>query len=86
MTENKRFIISFENNGCSRCLFLNSSDTGENCKILRSDICEDEWSNIDFQFERNWRYDGCPLIHKENLNKNKGILNLEEFVELRDDG
>ena len=84
MTE-KRFIISFENNGCSRCLFLNSSDTGEDCKILRSDIQEDEWSNIDYQFEKNWRYKGCPLIHHENLNDKKGILNLNEFVELKGD-
>lgn len=81
----KRFIISFENSGCSRCLFLNSSDTGENCKILRSDIQEGEWSNIDYQFEKNWRYKGCPLIHRENLNDRKGILNINEFVELKGD-
>lgn len=81
----KRFIISFENNGCSRCLFLNSSDTGEDCKILRSDIQEDEWSNIDYQFEKNWRYKGCPLIHRKNLNDEKGILNINEFVELKGD-
>ena len=79
----KRFIVSFENTGCSRCLFLNSSDIGEDCKILQSDIQEGEWSNIDYQFERNWRYEGCPLIHHENLNKNKGILNISEFKELK---
>lgn len=79
----KLFIMSFENKGCSDCLFLNSSDTGENCKILRRDIREDEWSNINYQFEQNWRYDGCPLLHKENL-EHKRILNVEEFVELQE--
>lgn len=75
----KAFGVTFTNNGCSRCLFLNSSDTGENCKILKSEIQEDEWSNIDYQFERNWRYEGCPLIHKENLNLNKGVVDIKEF-------
>ena len=84
MTE-RHFFISFKNAGCSKCLFLNSSDTGEDCKILRSDIQEDEWSNIDYQFENGWRYKGCPLIHCENLNDNKGIFSIEEFVELRCD-
>ena len=77
MTE-KLFGVTFTNKGCSRCLFLNSSDVGEDCKILRSDIQEGEWSNIDYQFERNWRYEGCPLIHQENLNLHKGIVTIKE--------
>ncbi len=46
------------------------------------DGVEDEWSNIDYQFEENWRYKNCPLIYKEYLNMNKGILNITQFVEL----
>jgi len=75
------FNITFENTGCWNCLFLNCSDTGEDCRILRSDIQEDIYSNIDFQSDDGWRYDGCPLIIKENLNKTMNILRLEEFVE-----
>lgn len=84
MTEKRYVYIFFENTGCSKCLFLNSSDTGEDCKILRGDIKEDEWSNIDYQFEKNWRYKNCPLLNEEYLNENKGILRIEKFVELKE--
>ena len=78
----ERFEVAFINNGCSKCLFLNSSDTGENCKILKSEIIEDTWSNIDYQFGvKDWRYKGCPLLHPENLNEHKNILEIKK-VEL----
>lgn len=82
MTE-KCFCILFENAGCSSCLFLDSGDTGENCKILRNDIQEGEWSNIDYRFEKNWRYGGCPLIYKKNLNKDINILRLKYFANVK---
>ena len=78
MAEKKRFMVSFENKGCSKCLFLNSSDTGEDCKLLKDEICEDEWSNIDYQFEKDWRYKGCPLIHRDNL-KDKKLIMIKEL-------
>ena len=76
------FNITFENKGCNTCLFLNSSDTGEDCNILREDIQEDEWSNIDYQYGENWRYAGCPLLNKENLSANAPILRVGKFKEL----
>ena len=81
----KYFVMSFMNKGCSNCLFLNSSDTGENCKILRNDIQEGEWSNINYQFKKDWRYDGCPLLHKENLKEDGRVLHIEQFMELKND-
>ena len=74
----KKIIIKMEMNDCFNCVFLNSSDTGENCRILRKGIQEDEWSNIDFQFEENWRYEKCPLIHEGYLNRTCGIKVLKE--------
>lgn len=50
MKEDK-ILIELNPTDCFHCVFLNSSDTGENCKILRKGIQEDEWSNIDFQFK-----------------------------------
>lgn len=71
MTE--KIIIEMEVTDCFHCRFLNSSDTGEDCNILRYGIQEGEWSNIDFQLETNWRYKNCPLFHKEYLMRNCGI-------------
>lgn len=81
MTE-KIFYIVMNIDNCSECPFLNSSDTGENCNVLKYSIQEDEWSNINYQFKRGWRYKGCPLIHRENLSDNSPIIRVEEFVEL----
>ena len=71
MTE--KSIIELEVTDCFHCPFLNMSDTGEDCKILRKGIQEDEWSNINFQFEENWRYDKCPLLHKGYICRDCGI-------------
>lgn len=71
MTE--KIIIEMEVTDCSHCPFLNSSDIGEDCNILRQDIQEDIDSNIDFQFEKDWRYKNCPLFHKGYLRRNCGI-------------
>ena len=71
MTE--KVLIELEINGCSRCPFLNSSDTGEDCSILRQGIQEGEWSNIDFQFRKGWRYEKCPLLHEGYICKNCGV-------------
>lgn len=69
----KKIIIEMEVTDCFHCLFLNSSDTGDDCRILRQGIQEDELSNIDFPFKENWRYKNCPLFHKGYLKRNCGI-------------
>ena len=71
MTE--KVIIEIEVTDCFHCPFLNSSDVGEDCNILRQGIREDEWSNIGFQFDENWRYERCPLINPYHLRKNCGV-------------
>jgi len=73
MTEKHKVIIELENTNCYKCPFLNSSDTGENCRILRKGVKEGEWSNIDFQFDENWRYKKCPLFHDGYLCRFCGI-------------
>lgn len=67
------FIIEMEAPSCSGCPFLNCSDVGEDCNILDYDIQEDEWSNINYQYEKGWRYEKCPLVHPEYLNKYRNI-------------
>lgn len=76
MTE--KIIIEMEVTDCFHCRFLNSSDTGEDCNILRQGIQEGEWSNINFQFKTGWRYKNCPLFHKEYLRRNCGIKILRD--------
>lgn len=71
MTE--KILIELEIDGCYRCPFLNASDTGEDCNILRYDIQEGEWSNIDFQLQEGWRYEKCPLLHEGYLCRNCGV-------------
>lgn len=73
MIEKHKFLIELENTGCYKCIFLNSSDTGEDCRILRKGIQEGEWSNIDFQFDEDWRYKNCPLLHDGYLCRFCGI-------------
>ncbi|MBR3213917.1 MAG: hypothetical protein IKF79_05315 [Methanosphaera sp.] len=80
MTEN--VIIKVEITDCNHCRFLNSSDTGENCNILRKGIQEGEWSNIDFQYDEGWRYKNCPLLHPNGyLRRNCGVKVLKGDVE-----
>lgn len=79
MTE--KIIIEMEVPDCHNCLFLNSSDTGENCKILKSEIQEDPWSNIGYQFGKKWRYKNCPLFHEGYLEKNCGIKKVMYVIE-----
>ena len=64
-----KFLIEVDISSCSDCPFLNSSDTGEDCRILNSNIYEDEWSNIDYGGLTGYdeMYIGCPLIYKNNL-------------------
>ena len=38
MAEKHKVIIELENTNCYKCPFLNSSDTGENCRILRKGV------------------------------------------------
>lgn len=71
MTE--KILIEIEINDCFHCPFLNSSDIGEDCSILRKGIQEDEWSNIGFQFDEDWRYKNCPLLHDGYLCRFCGI-------------
>lgn len=71
MTE--KVIIEMEVTSCSKCRFLNSSDTGEDCNILRRGVQKGEWSNIDYQFEKGWRFEKCPLLHDEYLCKFCGV-------------
>lgn len=73
----KKIIIEMDVPDCFHCKFLNSSDTGENCSILRKGIQEDEWSNIDFQFKEGWRYKKCPLFHEGYICRNCGVKVLE---------
>lgn len=73
MTEKHKVLIELENTSCFKCLFLNSSDTGENCRILRKGIQEGQYSNINFQFDENWRYENCPLLNDEYLCRFCGI-------------
>ena len=75
MTE--KIIIEMDVTDCFHCKFLNSSDTGENCSILRKGIQEDEWSNIGFQFNEGWRYERCPLFNKKHIRRNCGVKVLE---------
>ena len=78
----KKVIIEMEVTDCSHCRFLNSSDTGEDCNILRQGIHEGEWSNIDFQYGNGWRYKKCPLLHPDGyLRRNCGIKVLYGDVE-----
>ena len=69
-----KILIEIEINNCSQCPFLNASDVGEDCSILRKEIQEGEWSNINFQYDENWRYKNCPLLHDEYLCKFCGIM------------
>lgn len=62
---NDKVLIELTVSGCNKCPFLNCSDTGEDCSILRQGIQEGEWSNINFQYGDCWRYKNCPLIHPE---------------------
>lgn len=71
MTE--KILIEIEINDCFHCPFLNSSDIGEDCNILRKGIQEDEWSNIGFQFDENWRYKNCPLFHEGYICRKCGV-------------
>ena len=72
MTE--KVLIEMEVQECARCPFLNCSDVGEDCNILRVGIHENEWSNIGYQFGDNWRYKNCPLLHPYGyLKRNAGI-------------
>ena len=75
MTE--KIIIEMEVTDCFHCKFLNSSDTGDDCKILRKGIQEDGWGNIGFQFEEGWRYEKCPLFHKGYICRGCGVKVLE---------
>lgn len=73
MTKKHKVLIELENSGCNKCPFLNSSDTGEDCNILRKGVQEGEWSNINFQFDKNWRYKNCPLFNNGYLCRFCGI-------------
>lgn len=73
MSEKRKILIELENSGCSKCPFLNSSDTGEDCNILRKGVQEGEWSNINFQFDKNWRYENCPLFYDGYLCRFCGV-------------
>ena len=80
MTE--KVIIEIEVTDCGNCRFLNSSDTGEDCNILRQGIQKGEWSNIDFQYGEGWRFEKCPLLHPDGyLRRNCGIKVLNGDVE-----
>ena len=69
----RKIIIEMDVTDCFHCKFLNSSDTGENCSILRKGIQEDEWSNIGFQFNEGC---GSKKDHKlsKSLSKSDGFL------------
>lgn len=71
-----KVIIELIVNNCNECPFLNCSDTGEDCNILRQGVQEGEWSNINFQYGE-WRYKNCPLIHNEYLMKGIGLKVIE---------
>lgn len=73
MTKKHKVLIELENIGCYKCPFLNSSDTGEDCSILRKGVREEEWSNIGFQFDENWMYKNCPLFHEGYLCRFCGV-------------
>ena len=77
MTENHKVLIELENTGCYKCPFLQSSDIGEDCVILRKGVQEGQWSNINFRFDEsqneNWRYKNCPLFHDGYLCRFCGI-------------
>ena len=73
MTEKQKILIELEIPFCDTCPFLYSSDTGQDCNILRTDIHERELSNIGFQFDEDWRYKNCPLLHDEYLCRFCGI-------------
>ena len=81
MMSEKTFYIMLNIDSCSKCVFLNSSDVGENCNLLKYSIQEDEWSNINYQFDKGWKYKGCPLEHPENLRESANVIRVEEFVE-----
>lgn len=70
----EKVLIEVDITNCFNCVFLNCSDTGEDCKLLRQGIQEGEWSNIDFKFDNDWRYKHCPLFHpKGYLRRNCGV-------------
>ena len=71
--EDDKILIELKLTDCFHCVFLNSSDTGENCNILRKGIQEEEWSNISFQFKEGWRYEKCPLFHDGYICRNCGV-------------
>ena len=73
MTEKHKVLIELENSGCIKCPFLNLSNTGEDCRILRKGVQEREWSNINFQLNEDWRYKNCPLLHDGYLCRTCGI-------------
>ena len=80
MTE--KVILQIEVKDCFHCPFLNCSDTGEDCSILRQGIQRGEWSNIDFQYDTDWRFEKCPLLHpKGYLRRNCGVKVLKGDVE-----
>lgn len=68
-----KIIVEIEIKSCDECPFLNCSDTGEDCNILRKGIHESEWSNIGYQYDYNWRYENCPLLHDGYLCRFCGI-------------
>ena len=76
----EKIIIEMEVTDCFRCPFLSSSNTGENCRLLRKGIKETDYSNIGFSFEEGWRYDKCPLLHKGYICRDCGI----EVMELKE--
>lgn len=76
-------LIKVDINTCHSCPFLNCSDVGEDCNLLKYEIREGEWSNIDYQYGRGWRYAGCPLMKRENLRENTGFefFDLEKIID-----
>ena len=48
----EKYNIELTVNACNECPFLNCSDTGDDCNILRQGIHESVYSNIDFKFDK----------------------------------
>lgn len=68
-------LIRVEVNNCGECPFLQDED----CTILKEEIQEDLYSNINYQYRMNWRYEKCPLLHpKEYLTKEFKMELVEE--------
>ena len=76
-----KVLLEVEVDACSHCPFLNCSDTGEDCRILRQGIQEDPWSNINYQYGKGWRYYRCPLLNSYHLKRNCGIKIIKEGEE-----